>query len=463
MPNRRTLLFPEKRTDGRYPRANETPNFPLMDLIKSITEKPTPVEPMTHHEAVTSIIKENKPLTLKRALELGIAQGVQSINELHASVPGSYVSHIKAIEDALKKSTPKGVDANMSADVRISACLGDFPDEVLIKVSMPTEQGMETKYYLCPTSVDSDGNVTFGDAEEIDIQAQFVPHIKDKGMGKSNKQKVTEIEQQHERLIARDAAFFENVKHKQDRAEKRGRLPNAGKVFPTEDVSILGISHADFQKGLQKAIDTGEFNECVQSAGRQVLDGRLDASRLETEVTKGITNLAARYAQGAETAADIEQLGACDVALVADRLINGRYYIPKSTLKAAVERAKREFGAMGGAFCYLNHKSEADAEDPTEAVAICKDIEFDEVRGIVRLPKIEFLPNSDGARHIIETAKHGKRYGISAKFERGAGKSHFSGYYNETETLEYRNIRILGFDIVERPSLGLDDAFLYWL
>ena len=72
------------------------------------------------------------------------------------------------------RSLPKGIDAAMSADVRISACLGDMPKEVLIKVWNTTNDGHKTTYYLCPVGLDKDGNVEFGDAEEVDVSAQFM-------------------------------------------------------------------------------------------------------------------------------------------------------------------------------------------------------------------------------------------------------------------------------------------------
>ena len=54
--------------------------------------------------------------------------------------------------------------------------------------------------------------------------------------------------------------------------------------------------------------------------------------------------------------------------------------------------------------------SQNGAEDPEQAVAVVKIIEFCEKTGAVKLPQIEFLSDSDGAKRIIETAKTGKKY-----------------------------------------------------
>ena len=326
-----------------------------------ITLKPeNAVESMTINEVTGKIIAENKPLTMKRAIELGMSLGVKNLQELHANVPGSYTSHISAIQKALDANLPKGIDAGMSADVRISACLGDMPKEVLIKVWKPTNDGHKTTYYLCPVGLDKDGNVAFGDAEEVDVSAQFSPVDISKPYAKSKKEQIAAKEAEHERWMQKDASFFESVKHKQDRAEKRGRLPG-GRVFPTEDVSAIGLSDAEIQRGVQQAIDSGEFYECVQAVGRKVLDGKIPAVQMESIVTKGLLNLAASYAQGASvgTAGSIEQCAACDFALVADQIIetaSSRFWIPSNVMKTAVENAQVEMENMGGLWCYSEHQ-----------------------------------------------------------------------------------------------------------
>ena len=42
---------------------------------------------------------------------------------------------------------------------------------------------------------------------------------------------------------------------------------------------------------------------------------------------------------------------------------------------------------------------------------------------------------------IIETAKTGKKYCVSARFAKGGAFTHYSGLYNETKTLEYKSLR----------------------
>ena len=58
---------------------------------QGITLKPENSESLTLNEVagkVTSERNQGKQLTLRRALEMGVALGVQSLSELHAVVPG---------------------------------------------------------------------------------------------------------------------------------------------------------------------------------------------------------------------------------------------------------------------------------------------------------------------------------------------------------------------------------------
>ena len=115
-------------------------------------------------------------------------------------------------------------------------------------------------------------------------------------------------------------------------------------------------------------------------------------------------------------------------------------------MKTAVANAQVELENMGGLWCYSEHQTDLNgADDPNRAVAIVKIVEFCEKSSVVILPQIEFLSDSDGAKRIIETAKQGKRYGISARFQKGAADTHYSGLYNETKTLEYRSSPDHGF------------------
>ena len=65
----------------------------------------------------------------------------------------------------------------------------------------------------------------FGDAAEIDIKAQFTATTIAEPYAKSPKQKVADKEAEHEKLLARDQAFFEAIDRKRDLAEKRERVP----------------------------------------------------------------------------------------------------------------------------------------------------------------------------------------------------------------------------------------------
>ena len=130
--------------------------------------------------------------------------------------------------------------------------------------------------------------------------------------------------------------------------------------------------------------------------------------------------------------------------------------------ETAVQQAQTEMTASGGFFVYGEHQKDLNGgDDPNRAVALVKIIEFCEKTSAVKLPQIEFLSDSSGAKTLIETARQGKRYGISARFQKGGADTHYSGLYNETKTLEYKSLRLMGWDIVTRP--GIKEAELYWL
>ena len=116
---------------------------------------------------ITSERNEGKSLTIFKALQLGAKLGVQSLAELHAQVPGSYAAHLKSIDAELAKSLPKGVDGTASSYTRVAAALGAFPDEVLLKITSPGQQGMDTKYYLVPTSLSKEGAVVLGPRQKL--------------------------------------------------------------------------------------------------------------------------------------------------------------------------------------------------------------------------------------------------------------------------------------------------------
>ena len=260
---------------------------------------------------VTSERNQGKQLTLKRALEMGVALGVQSLSELHANVPGSYQAHLKSIDTELAKALPKGVDGTASSYTRVAAALGAFPDEVLLKITTPGQQGMETKYFLVPTSLSKEGAVIFGDAAEIDIKAQFTPHIKDYGKGKSNKQKVADKEAEHEKLLSRDQAFFEAIDRKRDLAEKRERLPR-----------VLGqLTGEEFHRGIKNAAIAQDFPNIA--IGKIISELSLGTRSLSAIPTEDFTEIYEISRANAGEIADGKIIGACDTALVADRLITG--------------------------------------------------------------------------------------------------------------------------------------------
>ena len=218
---------------------------------QGITLKPENAESLTLNEVHGKVItaqNEGKSLTIFKALQLGAKLGVQSLAELHAQVPGSYAAHLKAIDTELAKALPKGIDGTMSSYTRVAAALGAFPDEVLLKITTPGQQGMDTKYYLVPTSLTKEGAVVFGDAAEIDIQAQFTATFPEP-YAKSPKQKVADKEAEHEKLLSRDQAFFENIDRNRDRAEKRERLPR-----------VLGqLTGEEFHTGIKNAAIAQDF------------------------------------------------------------------------------------------------------------------------------------------------------------------------------------------------------------
>ena len=406
------------------------------------------------HGKVITARNEGKSLTIFKALQLGAALGVQSLAELHAQVPGSYAAHLKAIDTELAKSLPKGIDGTASSYTRVAAALGAFPDEVLLKITSPGTQGMDTKYYLVPTSLSKEGAVIFGDAAEIDIKAQFTPHIKDYGKGKSNKDKVSDKEAEHEKLLARDQSFFEAIDRKRDFAEKRERLPR-----------VLGqLTGEEFYTGIKNAVVAQAApNIAIGKIISELSLGTRSLSAIPTEDFKEVYDLAR---ENAGEIGDAKFIAACDTALVADRLIMGaggqQFYIPASVLKTAVQQAQTEMTASGGFFVYSEHQTDLNgADDPNRAVALVKIIEFCTKTSAVKLPQIEFLSDSSGAKTLIETARQGKRYGISARFAKGAADTHYNGMYNEQKTLEYRSLRLMGWDIVTRP--GIKEAELYWL
>ena len=217
---------------------------------------------------------------------------------------------------------------------------------------------------------------------------------------------------------------------------------------------------------------TGIKNAVVAQAAPNIAIGKiiselsLGTRSLSAIPTEDFTEIYEIARENAGETADKKFIAACDTALVADRLIMGaggqQFYIPASVLKTAVENAQVEQDRMGGFFVYSEHQTDLNgADDPNRAVAIVKITEFCEKTCGVILPQIEFLSDSDGAKRIIETAKTGKKYGVSARFAKGGAFTHYSGLYNETKTLEYRSLRLMGWDIVTRP--GIKEAELYWL
>ena len=280
---------------------------------QGITLKPENSESLTLNEVagkVTSERNQGKQLTLRRALEMGVALGVQSLSELHANVPGSYQAHLKAIDAELAKALPKGVDGTASSYTRVAAALGAFPDEVLLKITSPGQQGMETKYYLVPTSISKEGAVIFGDAAEIDIKAQFTPTIAEP-YAKSPKQKVVAKEDEHEKLLSRDQAFFEAIDRKRDLAEKRARLPR-----------VLGqLTGDEFHTGIKNAAIAQDFpNIAIGKIISELSLGTRSLSAIPTEDFNEIYEIAR---ENAGETADKKFIAACDTALVADRLIMG--------------------------------------------------------------------------------------------------------------------------------------------
>ena len=433
---------------------------------QGITLRTENAESLTLNEVagkVTSQRNEGKQLTLKRALEMGVALGVQSLSELHANVPGSYQAHLKAIDTELAKSLPKGIDGTMSSYTRVAAALGAFPDEVLLKITSPGTQGMETKYYLVPTSLSKEGAVIFGDAEEIDIKAQFTPHIKDFGKGKSNKDKVSDKEAEHEKLLARDQSFFEAIDRKRDFAEKRERLPR-----------VLGqLTGEEFHTGIKNAVVAQAApNIAIGKIISELSLGTRSLSAIPTEDFKEVYDLAR---ENAGEIGDAKFIGACDVAMKSDQIFacgeavaggeSHNMFIRSHVLKRAVENAKIDIESQGGFFVYSTHAVAVaqNGEDPEQAVAVVKIIEFCEKTGAVKLPQIEFIGGSDGGARIVELAKNGKNFGISARFAHGGATVHRGGLYGENVCLELEKVKIRGFDIVSHPSLGMETSFLYWL
>ena len=439
----------------------ENRNWVQEFATQGITLKPENSESLTLNEVAGKIITENisanKVLTLKRAIELGMAAGVKNLQELHAQIPGSFSAHISAVQKALDAKLPKGVNANLSADARISACIGDMPKQVLIKIWQPTNDGHTTTYYLCDVSLDKDGNVEFGDAAEVDVSAQFSPVDISKhqnSQSKTERDKVHDIEQQHAQKLERDRAFTESVNLKKDRAEKRERKPR-----------VLGqLTGDEFHTGIKNAAIAQDFpNPAIGKIISELSLGTRSLSAIPTEDFNEIYEIAR---ENAGETADKKFIAACDTALVADRLITGAagqsFWIPSAVLQAAVETAKVEMEKMGGLWCYSEHQTDLNgADDQNRAVAIVKIVDFCAKSSVVILPQIEFLSDSDGAKRIIETARQGKRYGISARFQKGSADTHYSGLYNETKTLEYKSLRLMGWDIVTRP--GIKEAELYWL
>ena len=109
---------------------------------------------------------------------------------------------------------------------------------------------MDTKYFLVPYArCTKEGAVVFGDAAaEIDIQAQFTAHLSRADYGKSPRAtriRLLTKESEHEKLLARDQSFFENIDRQRDKAEKRERVPR-----------LTGnLSGQEFRLGVQNALD----------------------------------------------------------------------------------------------------------------------------------------------------------------------------------------------------------------
>ena len=285
----------------------------------------------------------------------------KSINEIWATVPGSYEEAQLRIRRAIEATTVFGVVKN-TYDVSLEATTKSS-----IIVSKQDEGRRKPIYYSADWDLDDDDNVVFSNVKEVKLDA--VMKVKNEALETfesiMNESKSVILNE----LITTDIMLYEAV-DKNGKAYKRGRVKKAnvaneqnanGREYPTkvldestkninERIEKYGAQHMDSQHRVKDGKNHRDVRETVALMDGISFDGKqigIEFALVETEAGKDFTALidgGARFqvSQRATGKSHLEKLDDGKVKEVVDTLnIESFDFVPAGT--ASVSGSDVEF------------------------------------------------------------------------------------------------------------------------